>query len=98
MRREPGERRGAAAGRGVRPSQVLISWSEVGGGDEEFGVMKANGSDRWAEGWHSSMERLAHSPAFRRDAWRENAKEKVNNRIRRGIIKQECSCYANTGM
>lgn len=46
----------------------------------------------------SSMERLAHSPAFRRDAWCENANEKVNNRIRRGIIKQECSCYANTGM
>lgn len=64
--------------------------------DGEFGVMKANGSDRWEERWHSSGERLAHSPGHQRDVWRQNGNEKVNNRIQRGIIKWACSCYANT--
>lgn len=85
-----------------RPSLTSLNIVDGGEGaaeeDGEFGVMKANGSDRWEERWHSSGERLAHSPARQRDVWRQNVNVKGNDRIQRGIIKWDCSCYANTGV
>lgn len=85
-----------------RPSLTGLNIVDRGEGaaeeDGEFGVMKENGSDRWEDPQHSPGERLARSPARQPDAWRQDVNQKGNDRIQRGIIKWDCSCYANAGV
>lgn len=67
-----------SGGRLRRPSLTSLNIVDGGEGaareDGEFGVMKANGSDRWEDPRHSWGERLARSPARQPDVWRRDVK------------------------